>query len=99
MATRATPVEPQLLPSLESARTIVWPMLHERVRALQPDLARVCLHHLGLTDADAGRLSGVGARGSGRCLRAPGRNSVGQGNGVHRVVGPVLGRVGRQPVG
>lgn len=49
MTTPAVPVDSGLLPSLESARSIVWPLLAERVRALQPDLARVCLHHLGLT--------------------------------------------------
>ncbi|MEU4675214.1 polyprenyl synthetase family protein [Amycolatopsis sp. NPDC023774] len=42
------------MPSLESARSIVWPLLEERVRALQPDLARVCLYHLGLTDGGGG---------------------------------------------
>ncbi|MEU4675323.1 polyprenyl synthetase family protein, partial [Amycolatopsis sp. NPDC023774] len=54
MPTPAVPVESGLLPSLESARSIVWPLLAERVRALQPDLARVCLYHLGLTDGGGG---------------------------------------------
>ncbi|MFE9768152.1 polyprenyl synthetase family protein [Streptomyces sp. NPDC005808] len=54
MTTPAVPVKPQPFPSLDSARTIVWPLLNEQVRALQADLARVCLHHVGLVDADAG---------------------------------------------
>ncbi|MFE6163247.1 polyprenyl synthetase family protein [Streptomyces sp. NPDC056486] len=54
MTTPAVPVKLELLPSLEIARTIVWPMVNEQVRALQPDLACVCLHHLGLTDVRTG---------------------------------------------
>ncbi|QRP42974.1 polyprenyl synthetase family protein [Amycolatopsis sp. FDAARGOS 1241] len=54
MSTSAVPVASGLPPSLESARSIVWPLLEERVRALQPDLAQVCLYHLGLTDGGGG---------------------------------------------
>jgi geranylgeranyl diphosphate synthase type I len=57
MPTPAVPVESGLLPSLESARSIVWPLLEDRVRALQPDLAQVCLYHLGLTGSTGGGTS------------------------------------------
>lgn len=54
MITPRASAEPELLPSLSIARTIVWPTLNEQVRSLQQDLARVCLHRLGLTDSDTG---------------------------------------------
>ncbi|MGW5334189.1 polyprenyl synthetase family protein [Streptomyces bauhiniae] len=60
MTIHAEPVEPHLLPSLTVTRTIVWPLLEKQVRSLQEDLARVCLHHLGLADADADAGDGVG---------------------------------------
>ncbi|MGW5334187.1 hypothetical protein [Streptomyces bauhiniae] len=54
MTIHAEPVEPHLLPSLTVTRTIVWPLLEKQVRSLQEDLARVCLHHLGLAEAGDG---------------------------------------------
>jgi geranylgeranyl diphosphate synthase type I len=60
MTTSTAPVERTLIPSVGVARSIVWPLLEERIRGLQPDLSRVCLHHLGLSDAD---VDGDGDRG------------------------------------